>query len=336
MSMETLKHLPEILIVEDDARNIQILTSLLGREGYHTHVVTDGELALDYLDNTLPDLILLDLGLPKMDGFEICERLKANSATRLIPVVVLTGQSDLGSKLRCIELGADDFISKPFNPAEVLARCKSLLRLKSALDALDDAERVIFAFARAVEAKDPYTEGHTERVTAYALALAEGVGLDEAERAALKYSAILHDVGKIGVPDDILRKPGPLTPEEFEKVRQHPILGVTILEPLQSVRDALPAIRWHHERMDGSGYPDGLVGDQIPVMVRIMTIADVYDALTTLRPYHKALSPEESIRILREGAARGWWDKELVSMFIAIVTGRTLDTTKMTHATTRR
>jgi putative two-component system response regulator len=322
--MEMIKHLPEILVVEDDPRNIQILTSLLGREGYHTHVATDGELALNYLDATLPDLILLDLGLPKMDGFEICERLKSNPATRLIPVVVLTGQSDFGSKLRCIELGADDFISKPFNSTEVLARCKSLLRLKNALDALDNAERVIYAFARAVEAKDPYTEGHTERVTAYALALAEKMGLNELERAALKRSAILHDVGKIGVPDDILRKPGPLTPEEFDRIRQHPIQGVTILEPLQSVRDALPAIRWHHERMDGSGYPDGLTGDQIPVMVRIMTVADVYDALTTLRPYHEALSPEEGARILREGAARGWWDKELVSTFVSIVVGKYL------------
>lgn len=324
--MEMLQHLPEILVVEDDPRNIQILSSLLGREGYHAYVATDGELALDYLDTTLPDLILLDLGLPKIDGFEVCERLKSNSTTRLIPVVVLTGQSDFGSKLRCIELGADDFISKPFNATEVLARCKSLLRLKNALDALDNAERVIFAFARAVEAKDPYTEGHTERVTAYALALAERIGLNEQERAALKRSAILHDVGKIGVPDDILRKPGPLTPEEFEKIRQHPIQGVTILEPLQSVRDVLPAIRWHHERMDGSGYPDGLTGDQIPVMVRIMTIADVYDALTTLRPYHEALSPEEGTRILREGAVRGWWDKELVSTFVSVVVGKHLIT----------
>lgn len=322
--METLKHLPEILVVEDDPRNIQILTSLLGREGYNIYVATDGELALDYLDTTLPDLILLDLGLPKMDGFIICERLKSSPVTRLIPVVVLTGQSDFGSKLRCIELGADDFISKPFNSTEVLARCKSLLRLKNALDALDNAERVIYAFARAVEAKDPYTEGHTERVTAYALALAEKVGLSELERDALKRSAILHDVGKIGVPDGILRKPGPLTPEEFEEIRKHPIQGVTILEPLQSVRDALPAIRWHHERMDGSGYPDGLTGDQIPVMVRIMTIADVYDALTTRRPYHDALSPEEGARILREGAARGWWDKELVLTFVSIVTRKHL------------
>jgi putative two-component system response regulator len=324
MSMETLQHLPEILVVEDDPRNIQILSSLLGREGYHTYVATDGELALDYLDTILPDLILLDLGLPKMDGFEICERLKSNPATRLIPVVVLTGQSDFVSKLRCIELGADDFISKPFNSTEVLARCKSLLRLKNALDALDDAERVIYAFARAVEAKDPYTEGHTERVTAYALSLAERIGLNDLERAALKRGAILHDVGKIGVPDDILRKPGPLTPEEFDRIRQHPIQGVTILEPLQSVRDALPVIRWHHERMDGSGYPDGLTGDQIPVMVRIMTIADVYDALTTRRPYHESLSPEEGMRILREGAGRGWWDRELVSTFVSIVVGKYL------------
>lgn len=322
--METLQHLPEILVVEDDPRNIQILSSLLGREGYHTYVATDGELALDYLDTILPDLILLDLGLPKMDGFEICERLKSNPATRLIPVVVLTGQSDFVSKLRCIELGADDFISKPFNSTEVLARCKSLLRLKNALDALDDAERVIYAFARAVEAKDPYTEGHTERVTAYALSLAERIGLNDLERAALKRGAILHDVGKIGVPDDILRKPGPLTPEEFDRIRQHPIQGVTILEPLQSVRDALPVIRWHHERMDGSGYPDGLTGDQIPVMVRIMTIADVYDALTTRRPYHESLSPEEGMRILREGAGRGWWDRELVSTFVSIVVGKYL------------
>lgn len=317
--MGTFNRLPDILVVEDDERNIHILTSLLQREGYQSHVVTDGEMALDYLSTSLPDLILLDLGLPKRDGFEICARLKVSPLTRLIPIIVLTGQSDFDSKLRCIELGADDFVSKPFNSTEVLARCKSLLRLKFALDELDSAERVIYAFARAVEAKDPYTEGHTERVASYALALARRMGLGEKDHTALRKSAILHDVGKIGVPDFILNKPGPLTPEEFDHVRCHPLQGVSIIEPLHSVRDALPAIRWHHERLDGSGYPDGLSGDEIPIVVRIMTIADVYDALTTERPYHEAMSPAEGSRILREGAARGWWDKELILTFLSIV-----------------
>jgi putative two-component system response regulator len=143
--------------------------------------------------------------------------------------------------------------------------------------------------------------------------------LSEQEREALRKSAVLHDVGKIVIPDHILNKPGRLTPEEFESIRQHPLQGVYIIEPLRSVRDALPAIRWHHERLDGSGYPDGLTGEQIPVMVRIMTIADVYDALTSRRPYHAALSPEEGINVLQDGAERGWWDKELVQAFASIV-----------------
>jgi putative two-component system response regulator len=221
--------------------------------------------------------------------------------------------------MRAWEAGADEFLNKPFHTLEVAARVRSLLRQKDLVDELDSAAAVVYAFARAVEAKCRYTLGHSERVTNYALMLAHRAGLSDNQCAILRQGAVLHDVGKISTPDAILNKPGPLTTEEFEIIKRHPLEGARIVEPLKSVRETLPLIRWHHERLDGAGYPDGLFGGAIPLPVRVLAVADVFDALSSARPYRPALPVPMCIQEMEENAAGGGLDPDLVELFSQIV-----------------
>lgn len=314
-----------VLVVEDNGRSQQLLKELLTNEGYEVTVASDGEEALARIGEKAPDCMLCDLVMPKMDGYEVVRRLKSTEETRLIPVIVITGLADLSHKLTAIEAGADDFLTKPFNALEVTARVRSLVKMKRLNDALESASNVVFALAAAIEAKDNYTQGHGNRVAIYAVQLAEHVGCTCDEVEAVRKGGVLHDVGKIGCPDAILNKPGPLTPDEFEVVKRHPTHGWEICRHLKSVNDALPCIRSHHEKLDGSGYPDKLGGDQIPRPVRIMSIADVYDALASARSYKPAFTPDTCFRILREEADRGWWDKDLVQAFIDCMRTKGLD-----------
>jgi putative two-component system response regulator len=229
--------------------------------------------------------------------------------------VILTGESEADARMQAWDAGADDFLTKPFQGVEVLARCRSLLRTKALVDELDSAQSVLFALARTLEAKSRYTQGHSERVTTLALALADRVGLSAGEKESLRRGSLLHDIGKISTPDSILDKPARLTADEYAVVKQHPAEGVRMVESLRSIRDVIPFIRWHHERMDGRGYPDGLFGGSVPVAVRVLAVADVYDALATERPYRPALAPDECVRILRADAAGGGLDRELVEAF---------------------
>jgi putative two-component system response regulator len=317
---ETSGH--RILVVDDNRTITLLLQQMLAAEGHHVSIARDGREALQQVADLPPDLIFLDLDLPRVDGYEVCSRLKHSLATRLIPIVIITGQSSFDTKLRAWELGADDFLTKPFHCVEVMARCRSLLRVKRLVDELDSAEAVVFAFARAVEAKSSYTQGHADRVTDYALALAAQVGLASSDVQVLRQGSALHDIGKISIPDAVLNKPGPLTEQEYEIVKQHPVQGVRILEPLRSIRETMPLIRWHHERLDGGGYPDGLTGDQIPLLVRILTVVDVYDALASERPYRAAYPHSECLEILRSNAAGGGLDSELVEYFCAALAAR--------------
>ena len=301
-----------ILVVDDDPTVGAALEHILKAEGYEVARARDGRGALASVEAALPDLILLDLHMPRMGGFEVCQRVKGDPATSLLPIVILTGESEADARMQAWDVGADDFLTKPFQVIEVLARCRSLLRTKQLVDELDSAQSVLFAFARTLEAKSRYTQGHSERVTAHALTLAERVGLPAAERETLRRGALLHDIGKISTPDAILDKPARLTAEEYTVVRRHPGEGVRMVESLRSLRDVIPHIRWHHERMDGRGYPDGLFGGAIPLAVRILAVADVYDALSSERPYRPALVPEECFRIMRADAAGGGLDPELV------------------------
>lgn len=311
----------KILLVEDDPQAIGVLEPILVSKGFSVTIALDGVEGLEKVQSHAPDLLLLDIGLPRMDGIELCRQLKNNPNTRLIPVVMLTGMSDLENRLKALEAGADDFLNKPYNSLELLTRLKSLLRVKSLNEQLDCAEDVLFTMARTIEAKDSYTQGHVERVSDFAVQLGDYLGLSDLEKDSLRKGGILHDIGKIGVPDKILNKAGPLTTEERMIIRLHPSQGAKICEKLKSIRGAIPVIRHHHERLDGTGYPDHLAGDEIPLLARIMTIVDIYDALTTTRSYRKSLPQEAAFEILWEESKKGWWDRDILAEFDKMMRG---------------
>jgi len=315
------RHQGIILVADDNEANRELLSSLLEQEGYQVIAVTDGQQALDQVSSDLIDVALLDVVMPGKTGFEVCQAIKSKPETRLIPVVLLTSLSGDDDRVHGIMCGADDFLSKPVKKHELLARVHSLLRMKQFTDELDNAEAVLFSLALSIEAKDPYTEGHCDRLSKYSVAVADKLGLSEDLRVALRRGGLLHDIGKLAVPEHILLKPGPLTPEERKIMEQHTIAGERICAPLRSFRHVLPIIRHHHEKQDGSGYPDGLKGDQIPLTARILQITDIYDALTTDRPYRKALSIEKAFAIMREEVKRGWWDGSVLNEFEAVVHG---------------
>jgi putative two-component system response regulator len=268
--------------------------------------------------------------MPGRTGFSVCRTLKSDPNTCLIPVVLVTGLDNLDDRIQGIECGADDFLAKPTNKQELLARAKSLLKLKKFTDELENAATVLTSLALSVEAKDPYTEGHCARLSQYSVALAKHLQLPKEQQEALRVGGILHDIGKIAVPEQILLKPGPLTPDERKIIEEHPVKGEYICCPLRSIKLVLPIIRHHHEKMDGSGYPDRLAGEQIPITARIMTVVDVYDALTTDRPYRKALTQKAALVQIHEEVQRGWWDARLVEEFQAI-----LDRTKIQSTISR-
>jgi putative two-component system response regulator len=310
-----------ILVADDNEANRELLSVLLSAEGYQVVCAADGQQALDRLDSDSIDLALLDVIMPHRTGFEACLAMKSKPETRLIPVVLLTSLNSDDDRIRGIMCGADDFLSRPVNKHELLARVHSLLRLKQFTDELDNAEAVLFSLALSIEAKDPYTEGHCDRLSKYSVALGEKLGLSEDLRVALRRGGLVHDIGKLAVPEHILLKPGPLTPEERKIMEQHTIAGERICAPLRSFRLVLPIIRHHHEKWDGSGYPDGLKGEQIPLTARILQVTDIYDALSTDRPYRKALPTEKALAIMRDEVKRGWWDRSILDEFEALVHG---------------
>jgi putative two-component system response regulator len=310
---------PTILVADDDINALQILENLILKQGYNVITASDGNTAREKILRSKPDLVILDNYMPGLSGNEICREIKSNPDTRFIPVITLTGFTETPDKIEAIESGSDDFINKPFKSIELLTRIKSLLKVKALYDALDSAEGVIFALARAIEAKDTYTQGHTERVSQFALLIGHNMGLSAEDQNSLFKGGILHDIGKIAVPDAILNKPGKLTDEEFNIIRSHPDRGEKICIPLNSIKSSLSIIRHHHERLDGSGYPDKLTGDKIPVTARIMAIVDIYDALTTNRSYRAALPQEKAISILENESEKGWWDKEILAEFKKLI-----------------
>jgi putative two-component system response regulator len=311
-----------VLIADDEEANRKMLASMLRRDGYHILLAKDGQEADELFASAPVDLALLDVRMPVRTGFELCLAIKGNPKTRLIPVVLITGLSSTNDRIAGIQCGADDFLSKPVSREELSARVRSLLLLKQFTDELDSAETVLFSLARSIEAKDPYTEGHCARLSKYSVDLAKALGLPEDQHSALRRAGVVHDIGKVVVPESILLKPGRLTQEERTIIEQHPIVGERICSPLRSFRLVLPIIRHHHERLDGSGYPDRLAGEAIPIAVRIMTVVDVYDALTTNRPYRPAMSVDEAFRIMEKDVRRGWWDGRLVKELKAIIAAR--------------
>ena len=313
------KRSPSILVVDDSRDNALLMRELLEARKYEVRTAFSAAEAERLIASRAPDLILLDVIMPGKNGYDLCRELKDNPETRLIPIVMITGLTDRENKIRGIEAGADEFLNKPIFPEELFARVKSLLRLKEFTDELDNAESVLCTLGLSVEARDPYTEGHCERLAQYAGELGHYLGLDADSILALKRGGFLHDLGKIAIPDSILKKGRDLTPGEWEIMRQHPLIGERICKPLRSLRRVLPIIRHHHEHWNGSGYPDHLAGEEIPRLARILQVVDVYDALCTARPYKPAKSHAEAKETMLREAHQGMWDRSLVNAFFEML-----------------
>ena len=308
-----------IFVVDDDEQIRQLLSRLLTPAGYTVEEFGTAAEVLDRIRVEAPDLVLLDLGLPDLSGHDVLESIRADPATRLLPVVMLTGMGTTAEKRKAQSEGVTDFLSKPFSPEELLPRVRALVMLKQFADEHEHAERVILTLAKTIDARDPYTAGHSGRVAEYADRIAARMGMDAAVRNDMRRGALFHDLGKIVIPDAILRKPGILTAEEREVIEQHPVVGHDLLSPMRTMRKTLPIVFHHHERLDGSGYPEGLSGPAIPMSVRIVTIADIFDALTTDRAYRGALGVPTAFEILTDGVTRGWWDRDGVEELRAVM-----------------
>ena len=310
--------LAKILIVDDNPTIVDLLERILTYDGYTTLIARNGLEALEIVARDHPDLILLDIMMPLLDGFTVCQRLKENESTALIPVTMITGLDDREHRRRAIEVGTNDFLTKPFDANLLRARIRSQLRIKRLTDQLERTEQVVFMLALAVEAKDTYTEGHLRRLASYSEQLAMAAQLPLHQCIAIRFGGLLHDIGKISIDDAILRKRGDLTAEEYEQIKQHPDYGARIIQSMRFANEVGPIIRHHHERWDGLGYPLGLAGEAIPIGARIVAIVDAYDAMTTDRPYRYALDQGDVLQRLRAGRGTQW-DPQLLDLFIALV-----------------
>ena len=307
-----------VLVVDDVAENRHLLERLLVSEGYRVSSAADGAIALGMVDAERPDLIISDIHMPDLDGIELCRRVKSNTETRLVPFILVTGMADRANRIAGIEAGADDFLGKPFDTQELKARVRSLLRLKRYTDELDSAESIILSLALTIEARDPYTHGHCQRLAAYALLIGDRIGVSDEQLSALNRGGYLHDVGKIGIPDAVLLKPGGLTRDEYDRLKGHTLIGDRLCGDLRALALVRPIVRHHHERLDGSGYPDGLRGDAVPLLAQIIAIVDEFDAITTTRPYREAMPPDRAFDQLSKDAKRGLLNPDLVQVLTAM------------------
>jgi putative two-component system response regulator len=318
-ALEEVSHTPTILLVDPAEINRRLLKAILKGSEYRILEAARPLSALLILERERVDVVMVDLAIPEMSAHEFCLTLKNNPATQLIPIIMTTSFLNTENEIAGIDSGADDFLVKPLRPDLVRTRVRSMLRTKALTDSLEQAETILFALAQSVEHRDPCTGMHCERLAAYSLALGQTLGLPKRDLQALNRAGYLHDIGKISIPDSILFKPGPLNEHDWEIMRQHTVRGEEICRPLKSLAPVLPIIRSHHERWDGSGYPDGLRGEQIPLLARILQVVDIYDALTTARPYKPAFSHAQALVILDDEARRGWRDPELVQLFALTV-----------------
>ena len=305
-----------VLVVDDHEPNLRGLGQLLEHADYHVLTAANGRDALEIIEHERPDLILLDVVMPGISGIDVCAEVKRNVDTRLTPVVLISGGHERETRLAGLDAGADDFLNKPVDPRELHTRIRSLVRIKRLTDDLESAESLFLTLGRIIEAREPRTEGHCERLSEYASMLGRHLNLQQADLDALHRGAYLHDVGKIAVPDRVLLKKGRLTRKEYEVMKRHPAIGDDLCRTVRSLEAVRPIVRHHHERLDGRGYPDGLAGDRIPLLAHVVSIADVFDALTTDRPYRKALRITTAYRMMRDEARGGWCREDLVALFI--------------------
>ena len=312
----------KVLVVDDYEPNLRGLGQLLRSAQYEGLTATNGTDALDLVASERPDLVLLDVVMPGISGLDVCKALKHRAETCLTPVVLISAAQERETVIAGLEAGADDFLNKPVDPEELYTRIRSLLRLKRLTDELESAESLFLTLGRIIEARDPYTEGHCERLADYATALGRQLELEQADIDALYRGAFLHDVGKIAIPDRVMLKKGKLTRKEYDLMKRHPVIGDELCATVRSLDRVRPIVRHHHERVDGRGYPDGLSGDRIPLLAQIVSVVDVFDALTTDRPYRKALPTITVYRMLRENASAGWCQPGLVEAFIELHRGQ--------------
>lgn len=318
--LETEEKPPLILIVDDLEDHLELMEAILMQEGYRVHATSYVQQAIQLAENFSPDLAILDVMMPGMSGYELCKKLKALSKKKYFPIILLTSLNQLADKITGLEAGADDFFSKPFNSLELTTKIRSLIKIRKLQDELESSEDIILTLAVAIEAKDTYTKGHSERVSNLSAEFASFIGLSEKEVVNVKKGGILHDIGKIGLNENILHKKTPLSTDEVEIIRRHPVVGMEICKPLYSLRQILPIIRYHHERWDGKGFPDGLRGEEIPTMARVVNIVDTYDAMVSIRPYRMRLfTTQEVLRIMKAESLSGQWDPSLVGRFIEMM-----------------
>jgi putative two-component system response regulator len=306
----------EILVVDDDQRMLDIIGEFLGQEGYTLTFAHSGEDALEKLDQDWPDVILADLKMTGMGGIELVKRIRQRQEGKLTTVIVISGNLKGGALLEVLRAGADETIEKPFKIDELKMRVRNALKHKRLIDELDNAESILFSVARMVEARDRLTGDHCGRLQRYAAALGAALELSPDDIEILRRGAILHDIGKIGIPDDILNAPRKLTADEWTLMKQHPLIGEDLCKPLQIMRAPLVIVRSHHERWNGTGYPDGLKGEKIPFLARIFQVVDVFDALTSKRPYKEAWPISTAVQQLQEEESQGWYEPGLVETWI--------------------
>jgi len=309
---------PVILLVDEVELNRRLIKALLKTSGYEILEAQKPSEAFALLANRKIDLVIVDQVQQEMTGPEFCRLVKRERTTQLIPVMITSSVQGLENEVAGFESGADELLIKPLQPALVRTRVRSMLRNKALIDSLEEAEAILFALAQSVEHRDRYTGLHCERLAAYSIALAQALGLNRRDQVALYRGGYLHDIGKVAIPDSILFKRGLLNDDEWKAMRLHTIRGEEICKPMKTLAPVLPIIRSHHERWDGTGYPDGLKGEEIPLLARILQVADIYDALTTSRPYKPAFTHDHAVQLMLEEAARGWRDPELVTLFAEV------------------
>ena len=310
---------PTVLVVDDEQATTTFLTHLLGGEGYTVKIAHDGPSALERIAIDPPDIVILKVMIPGLDGFDVCRKLKREPATRLTPILLMTPLSAKQHRIEGLEAGADEVFASPIDTEELLTRVRVLTRVKRYTDDLDAAASIVMTLALITESRDGHTEGHCHRMANYATALGRSLELPRNDLQALHRGGFVHDIGMLAIPERVLHKSGVLNPDEFELVKSHTVIGDSLIEGLHSLQGVRPIIRHHHERFDGSGYPDGLRGDAIPLLAQIMGLVDMYDAITTDRPYQQAKAPDEAIGVLMQQVERGWRRRDLVERFADLI-----------------
>ena len=315
----------KILVVDDEAAQRHLIREILSTAHNHRYQIieaSNGLEALKMLQAGDFDAVMLDKRTPVMDGDELCRRIRAMPQKQFLPIVMVTGTNSMEELARSFTAGANDFVSKPYSPLELITRLNAAVRTKRLTDQLDGAESLLFALARMVEAKDETTGDHCTRLAHIGVVFGKELGLSEEELSAMRRGGVLHDIGKLGIPDSILLKQASLNDEEWVLMRQHTTIGAKLCEGLTTMRMVVPIILHHHERWDGSGYPHGLSGQSIPLLARVFQIVDIYDALAAVRPYKTAFTRQQIIEVFKKETDKGWRDKELVDVFLNLLLTR--------------